>query len=104
MFDFLKKLLGTKSEKDIKNLEHRVEEINTIFNSLKSVSNDELRARSNAIKARIQDAVKPQYDQINTIKAQIESQPEMDVNTKEDLYKQIDEVEKEITKKLEEFL
>jgi len=101
MFDFLKKLLGTKSEKDIKNLEYRVEEINNIFNSLKSVSNDELRAKSAALKSKIREAIKPQHDQIDTIKAQIDSQPDMDVNTKEDLYKQIDDIEKDITKQLE---
>ena len=31
MFDFLKNIFGTKSEKDIKNLDSKVEEINEIF-------------------------------------------------------------------------
>ena len=104
MFDFLKKLFGTKSEKDIKNLESKVQEINSIYNSLNSVSNDELRAKSAALKAAIKGAVKTQSDKIDTIKAQITNEPDMDVNTKEDLYKEIDDIEKEITAELEKSL
>ncbi|MBL7921239.1 MAG: preprotein translocase subunit SecA [Bacteroidia bacterium] len=104
MFDFLKKLLGTKSEKDVKNLESKVEEINTIYATLNSISHDELRARSAALKVKIQAAIKPQNDEIAKIKSEIESNPDIDVNTKEDSYKQIDEIDKEITKKIEEVL
>ncbi|MBK9283245.1 MAG: preprotein translocase subunit SecA [Sphingobacteriaceae bacterium] len=104
MFDFLKKLLGTKSEKDVKNLEGKVSEINTIYSSLASVSHDDLRKRTLQIKQKLQDAVRPENDKINAIKSNIGSNTEMDVNEKEDLYKQIDEIEKEITDKLEEVL
>lgn len=104
MFDFLKKLLGTKSEKDIKNLEHKVEEINSIFKSLSSVSNDELRAKSAALKVKIQDAIKPQNEEIAAINEKISADPDMDVNAKEDLYKEIEDIDKDITKKLEEVL
>ncbi len=101
MFDFLKKLFGTKSEKDIKNLESKVDEINSIYSSLNSVSNDELRAKSTAIKAKLKDSVKTQSDKIADIKTRIENEPDMDVNSKEDLYKEIDDIEKEITEALE---
>lgn len=104
MFDFLKKLLGTKSEKDVKNLQAKVDEINTIFNSLASVSNDELRARSAALKNKIRDYVQAENDKIEAIKFKINSDPEMDVNSKEDLYKEIDEIDKDIIKKYEEVL
>ncbi len=104
MFDFLKKLLGTKSEKDVKNLESKVEEINTIYTSLNSISHDELRAKSAALKAKIQTAIKPQNDEIAAIKAQVDSNPDIDVNAKEESYKKIDEIDKEITKKIEEVL
>ena len=53
MFDFLKNLFGTKSEKDIKNLESKVEEINSIFASLNSISDNDLRAKSAALKESI---------------------------------------------------
>jgi preprotein translocase subunit SecA len=104
MFDFLKKLFGTKSEKDIKNLEYKVEEINTIFNSLSTISDDELRGRSAALKTIIREAVSAQNDKIAGIKASVEADAEMDVNAKEELYKEIDEIEKEITGEIDKVL
>ena len=101
MFDFLKKLLGTKSEKDVKNLEGKVEEINSIYNSLATISNNDLRQRTNSIKAKLQEAVKEEKDKIQAVKTKIDADDGTDVNAKEELYKQIDEIEKEITKKLE---
>ena len=104
MFDFLKKLFGTKSEKDIKNLESKVQEINSIYNSLNSVSNDELRAKSAALKAKLQESIKDKTEKIASLKSQIANEPTMDVNTKEDFYKEIDELEKDITAELEKSL
>jgi preprotein translocase subunit SecA len=104
MFDFLKKLFGTKSEKDIKDLESKVEDINNIFASLNSISNDELRAKSQGLKETIHAAVKNQNDKISSIKERINSEPEMDVNTKEDLYKEIEDIEKEIATEFEKSL
>lgn len=104
MFDFLKKLFGTKSEKDIKALEIKVDEINEIYKTLNSISNDELRARSAALKTKIAEETKPENEKITSIKSRIESEPDMDVNIKEELYKEIDEIEKDITKKLQDVL
>ena len=104
MFDFLKNIFGTKSEKDIKNLDSKVEEINEIFTSLNSISNNDLRAKTNELKIAIQSAVKTQNERITAIKTQINSDLEMDINTKEDLYKEIDELEIGITSSLADAL
>lgn len=104
MFDFLKNIFGTKSEKDIKNLDSKVEEINEIFTSLNSISNNDLRAKTNELKIAIQSAVKTQNERITVIKAQINSDLEMDINTKEDLYKEIDDLEIGITSSLADAL
>jgi preprotein translocase subunit SecA len=104
MFGFLKKVFGTKSEKDIKDVEPIVEEINSIYATLQSISNDELRARSKKLKEKIQDEIKPERTKINGIQAEMTAKPDMDVNTKEDLYKEIDSIEEEITKKIEDVL
>ena len=101
MFDFLKKVFGTKSEKDIQGLQARVDEINSIYTSLNSISNDDLRKKSADLKAKIQMVIRPQTDEILTIKAKINGDAEMDVNTKEDLYKEIDEIEKQASKIIE---
>ncbi len=104
MFDFLKNIFGTKSEKDIKNLDSKVEEINEIFTSLNSISNNDLRAKTTELKIAIQSAVKTQNERITAIKTQINSDLEMDINTKEDLYKEIDGLEIGITSSLADAL
>ena len=104
MFDFLKNIFGTKSEKDIKNLDSKVEEINEIFTSLNSISNNDLRAKTTELKIAIQSAVKTQNERITAIKTQINSDLEMDINTKEDLYKEIDDLEIGITSSLADAL
>jgi preprotein translocase subunit SecA len=104
MLDFLKKLFGTKSEKDIRDIEPIVEEINSIYATLNSISNDDLRARSAKLKADIQNHIKEENDKISSIRTQIDSDPEMDVNHKEELYKEIDEIEVLIKDKLQIYL
>lgn len=101
MFTFLKKFFGTKSEKDIKSIQPLIDQILEIYPTLKNLSNDELRARVVALKQKIQDAIKTENSEIEGIKARIEKDFDMDVNEKEELYKEIDGIEKEITSKIE---
>ncbi|HEY1039325.1 MAG TPA: preprotein translocase subunit SecA [Bacteroidia bacterium] len=101
MLGFLKKLLGTKSEKDIKEIQPIVDKVNSIYATLSSLSNEQLRERTATMKNKIKDSYKAEDDKITAIKKRIEAEPEMDVDTKEELYKQIDEIEKDITKKIE---
>jgi preprotein translocase subunit SecA len=104
MFGFLKKVFGTKSEKDVKDVEPIVGEINEIYATLANISHDELRAKSQNLKAKIQDYIKEERAKIDGINAEIDGKPDMDVNTKEELYKEIDAIEVDITKKIEEVL
>ena len=55
MFDVLKKIFGSKHEKDVQQLLPIVEEINRHFESYKSLSDDELRAKTIEFKQRIVD-------------------------------------------------
>ncbi|HRF99750.1 MAG TPA: preprotein translocase subunit SecA [Bacteroidia bacterium] len=104
MLTFLKKFFGTKSEKDIKSIQPLVDQTLEIYPSLAKLSNDELRSRVTALKQKIQDAIKAEEAEINGIKARVEKEFDMDIDTKEALYKEIDELEKEITKKIEDVL
>ena len=58
MLTFLKKFFGTKSEKDIKSIQPQVDKILEIYPSLKNLTNDQLRAKVDALKQKIQDAIK----------------------------------------------
>ncbi|NLN31576.1 MAG: hypothetical protein GX158_10170 [Bacteroidales bacterium] len=94
--------LGNKYEKDLRELSPYVEKIHTEFEKLRDLSNDQLRDRSDEIKKRIKDYIRTDEDEIESLKVQAEE--EEDVYKKEELYDEVDKVEKHITEKLEVFL
>ena len=106
MLDFLKKIfnLKTKSEKDIEQILPVVEEINSIYSTLSSLSNDELRAKTLEFKKRIQEYISDEQTQIQSIKERIEKEPDLDVEEKEKLFKKIEELDKKSLEKIEEVL
>ena len=53
--EFLTKLFGNKSQRDLKEITPYVEKVKAVYPSIKELSNDELRGRIDAIKQRIQD-------------------------------------------------
>jgi len=94
--------LGNKYERDLKELSPYVEKIHIEFEKLQGLSNDQLRDRSDAIRNRIKDHVKTDENEIESLREQAER--EEDVYRKEELYDEIDRIEKRITEKLEVFL
>lgn len=52
---FLKSIFGNKSDRDLKKLMPIVREIQKVYPEMEQLSNDELRARSAAVKQEIQD-------------------------------------------------
>lgn len=85
MLTFLKKFFGTKSEKDIKSIQSLVDQALEIYPSLAKLSNDEIRAKVTSFKQKIQDAIKTEQNQIDEIKARVEKEFDMDIDTKESL-------------------
>ena len=53
--DFLKKIVGTKNEREIKRIGPVIEQINTFEERMQSLSDDELKAVTPAFKKRIAD-------------------------------------------------
>ena len=104
IFKGLGKLFGSKSEKDIKALEPYVEEINQYFESYKSLSNDELRAKTIELKQIIAEGLKEIDDEIAATKAEIETLAFEELDSKDRLFTRIDELEKQRDVKLEEVL
>jgi len=104
MFEFLSKMFGTKSQKDVESVQPIVNQILQIYPSLQSLSNEELREKTLSLKKTIKDFTSDESKQIADIKARIEADVDMDVDAKDNLYKEIDEIEKEIDKKTEEVI
>ena len=97
--DFLKKLFGNKSLRDMKEIQPYVDKINAIYPEIAALSDDELRARTQAIMQKLQDTVAPQRARIKEIKDSIEA---MAIDEREKSWSEVDKLEKEITAKLEE--
>ena len=53
MLKFLSKLFGSKSERDIKSIQHLVDKIKVEYEKLSALSHDELRAKTTDFKNRI---------------------------------------------------
>src|SRR6056297_812357 len=97
----LGKILGNKSERDIKEINPLVEVIKREFDRLESVTTDQLREETDSIRQKIKEAVKSEEDQIAELKIQAE---EAEVQDSEKFYEQIDKLEEVINDKLEEVL
>lgn len=108
MLDFiakgLAKIFGTKSDRDIKELLPKVAEINQIFSGLAGLSDDQLRGKTQEIRAQIAARLKDIDDTIVGIKAQIDALSAEAVQQKDTLFNQIDALEKERDKELEKVL
>ncbi len=100
--NFLAKIFGDKSAKDMKALKPMIDAVNAEYQKLQSLSNDELRAKTAEFQSRISEYITAEETQITDLKAKIET--EEDLETKEDFYTQVDELEKTITAKIEEVL
>lgn len=57
MFGFVKKMLGSKSDRDIKDIQPIADQSVKIDQTLHSLSNDELRAKTIEFKARIKEYI-----------------------------------------------
>ena len=101
--DILSKLFGNKYDKDVKLIAPIVKEINKQYGQLSPLTNDELRNKTIDLKTQINDFVAEERAQINKLKEESNSK-EIPAEQKEELYKKIDTLEKNILEKIEEIL
>ena len=99
----IKLFFGSKADKDRKQIEPYLEKIKAVCPSIEALSNDELRARSEALKKQIADFIARDEADIVELKAKLEL-PETSLEEKERISKEIDETTKRIDEKIEEKL
>lgn len=103
MLQFLSKLFGSKSERDIKSIQPIVNKIKEEYDKLSSLTNDELRAKTTDFKNRIQAYLADIDEEISSLKAEAD-QDDVDMGKKTELYEKVDKLSKDRDKKLEEVL
>src|SRR6185437_7127643 len=104
MLTFLNKLLGNKSGRDMKSLSPRVPEILAVYDTLHSLTHDELRAKSVGFRDIIADELKAIDAERDKIQSQLDSKPDMDPLEKDALFRQLDDMKKKRNENLEKSL
>lgn len=99
--EFLSKIFGNKAERDLKEIKPIVEKIKSVYPSIAKLSNDELRARTAALRAGLAESVKSSKLEIENLKAKVE---DTEINKREHIYSEIDKIEKKILNIQEEEL
>ena len=94
----LTKLFGNKSQRDLKEITPWVDKIKAVYPSIQQLSNDELRARVDAIKQRIQDAVAEEKAKAKELRDSIEK---TEIEERESIWAEVDKIEKVILDKME---
>ncbi|UZD21539.1 preprotein translocase subunit SecA [Algoriphagus halophytocola] len=100
----LAKVFGTKSDRDIKEVLPVVKQINEVFEGYKSLSDDELRGKTAEIKSEINAYLKEYDDKIAAIRQKVDELPVNAIHEKDQLFNQIDQIEKDRDEALEVIL
>jgi len=97
----IKKVFGDKATRDLKEATPIVELTNTEFVKLAGLSNDELRGRTATLKARIAERTKESDDKVVALRNEIEADPHMDIQDREQRYEEIDKILEQSVKDIE---
>ncbi|MDE6106540.1 MAG: preprotein translocase subunit SecA [Bacteroidales bacterium] len=97
MLSIFKKIFGDKSQRDLKEIQPVLTACLQAYETIKTLDNDGLRAKTAEFRKRIQDKVQTKKDAVAALKQQIaDGEDTLEVEEKERLYAEIDKIEKEI--------
>lgn len=99
--EFMSKIFGNKANRDKKEIQPWVDKILAIYPEIQKLSNDELRAKTEELKAKIKASATAEEAKIAELKATIE---QTELEKREAIFTQIDKLEKEILAKYETVL
>lgn len=94
------KLFGNKYDKDIKSIEPIIKQIHLEHEKIIANSNDELREKTTYLKAKIEKSICQEKEKISSLKNKAE-QKGIDKDEKEEIYNEIDEIEKSVIEIIE---
>jgi len=98
----LGKVLGSKSNRDIKALNPILGKIISVEPEISGLSNDELRGKTLEFKQRIADHIKAEKQEVIALKAEIEQQE--DIMEREKMWELVDKLDKSIYEKTQDIL
>lgn len=104
MFSFLKKIFGDKARRDMKAIDPMLQRTLQAYTEIQKLDTDALRAKTNEFRKRIKEHIAAETEQIKKLKAELDSNPDVETDEKEKSYLQIDKLEKLQYEKTEELL
>src|SRR6184192_1728617 len=93
MLDFIKRIVGTKNEREIRRIRPYVDQINSLGPEYEKLSDGELRAKTEQFKKRFQEATAQLRDALEAARAEAST---ADIERREELKTQIEETDKEL--------
>ncbi|MGB0839948.1 MAG: preprotein translocase subunit SecA, partial [Chitinophagales bacterium] len=97
-------IFGKKSDKDLKALDPYVDKVHQAHERIAPLSNDELRGKTQEFRQNLKAHLADIDTEIQTLKDKAVGENKLSSNQREDLYFNIDKLEKERNKQLEQFL
>ena len=91
--EFISKFFGNKSQRDLRDILPYVDKIRAVYPTVEQMTHDELRAFSAKLRLKVADSVSTERQKVNELKATIET---LEIEDREGVWKEIDEIEKEI--------
>ena len=102
MLKFISKLVGSKSDRDLKKLQPFVDAVNSHTDNIESLSNDALRQKTLDFRSAIETATSSLEAQKTSLFEEIEATENYDA--REPLYEQIDALDAEVLNEIERVL
>lgn len=100
--DVFKKIFGTKAERDMKHIKPLLDKVLAAYEEVDKLSNDELRAKADELKALIRQRTAEDENRIAEIKAELEK--DIPIAEKEALATESDKLVKKVDETIEEVL
>ncbi|MDX9797672.1 MAG: preprotein translocase subunit SecA [Bacteroidales bacterium] len=104
MPNFLSKLFGNKSQRDLKELKPILEQCLEFSDKVINLTNDELRDKTKEFKQRIYNEIKEEETRVEAIRQRIDTELDMPVPEKQALYSELEELEKKTYEKTQKVL
>ncbi|MDP3436693.1 MAG: preprotein translocase subunit SecA [Bacteroidales bacterium] len=101
--DVLKRFFGTKSERDIKEIQPYVDKALLAYTRIDLLTNNELRSETLRIKNIVQESIAGDEERKKSLRARLDDVM-IDVKEKEELATEVDKLTKKIDEKIEEVL
>ena len=90
--EFLSKIFGNKSSRDMKEISPWVEKIKAAYPAIQQLDNDALRAKTQELKAKVQNSAQAEKAKIQELKDSIE---QTELEDREAIFNQIDKLKAE---------